>query len=222
MSPRFVTILLSLALLTSADLSAQKSVQKEGDRDYRDPRNQSLLQSVEDYHFNLDVQMLVRGAYGAENPGPDLRFVLRYFPNHPGALDAMGRLWLRHQKSGRSIPLSLEGYQNADYYFRRAINFAPDDGVVRMLYGVYLFRSGRNELALIQYEASLYLEPESAEINYNAGLFFVAVGEYERAKKCARFAYGAGHPLPGLRNKLMKNGVWDGVIEKMTDRKTDD
>jgi len=213
MSPKFITKLLCLTLVFSADLSAQ-----EGDRDYRDPRNQSLLQSVEGYHFNLDVQMLVRGQFGAENPGPDLKFVLRYFPNHPGALDAMGRLWHRHRNTTKPVPKGLEGYQNADYYFDRAIGLVPDDGVVRMLYGAYLFRSDRNDLALIEYDASLRLEPESPEIHYNAGLFFVAVGDHERAVKNAKFAYKAGFPLPGLRNKLMTNGAWDGVVEKTPDR----
>ena len=218
MSPKFAAMLFCLTAVCSADLSAQNSVQTEGDRDYRDSRNQSLLQSVEGYHFNLDVQMLLRGQNGAEYPGPDLKFVLRYFPNHPGALDAMGRLWHRYRNSVRSVPPRLEGYQNADYYFTRASNFAPDDGVVRMLYGAYLLRSGRNDQALIQYEASLDLEPKSPEVHYNAGLFFVAFGDHERAIESAKFAYEAGFPLPGLRNKLMKIGVWDGVVEKTPDR----
>jgi Flp pilus assembly protein TadD len=48
----------------------------------------------------------------------------------------------------------------------------------------------------------------SAEIQYNLGLLSVETGDLDDAVVHAQRAYELGHPLPGLRNKLTKLGVW--------------
>lgn len=53
-----------------------------------------------------------------------------------------------------------------------------------------------------QYEEALRLAPESTEINYAAGLYYLEIGDLERAKASAEIAYGNGYPLPGLRKKI--------------------
>jgi len=39
-------------------------------------------------------------------------------------------------------------------------------------------------------------------------LLYVELGKPEDALIKAKKAYALGHPLPGLRNKLIKLGVW--------------
>lgn len=180
--------------------------------DYRDSRYAWDLATVETHHFNMDVQMLTRGQSGSF-PGPDLLFIFNFFPNHHGALNAMGRLWRKSRGQPGGIPRGLTVDQTADYFFRRAMEFAPDDGVVRMLYGIHFFLDGDLEKARGEYEAALALEPNSPEIHYNAGLYFHAIGEVDVALHHANFAYQAGYPLPGLRNKLIESGVWNAAVQ---------
>lgn len=208
MSPRLVFLSFAIASVWSVNSSAETYNDSTAPWDYRNPRYADNLELVDVYHFNLDVQMLVSGQT-AEYPGPDLEFMLRYFPNHHGALDVMGKLWRRHRNKVDIIPRGLTLEKDADYYFERAIEFAADDGVVRMLYGTHLFLGGRYDLALQEYEVALELDPESPEVHYNVGLFFVATENYEKASKHATVAYTNGYPLPGLRNKLVRAGVWD-------------
>lgn len=167
-----------------------------GPYDYRDPVNRrDKLPVVERFHFTPDVESLRQGRSGSVIG--DLRYTLRAFPNHPRALSAVGRYGL----SGGRIPAD-DYIQSVDCYFERAIAFTPGDAAVHAIYANYLFKLGNREDARKHYEEALRLAPESIEISYAAGLFFVDVGELERAKTLAEIAYGNGYPLPGLRNKI--------------------
>jgi tetratricopeptide (TPR) repeat protein len=46
----------------------------------------------------------------------------------------------------------------------------------------------------------------SAEINYNLGLYYLELGRFDDARECAARAYSLGYPLPGLKKKLMALG----------------
>jgi tetratricopeptide (TPR) repeat protein len=52
-------------------------------------------------------------------------------------------------------------------------------------------------------------EDASAELNYDLALVLLELKENERAAKFARKAYELGYPLPGLRNKLIRMGLWE-------------
>jgi uncharacterized protein (TIGR02996 family) len=166
-----------------------------GPFDYRDPfARAERIPIVDSAHFTPNVERLVKGASGALNH--DLDYTLRAVPNHHRALDAVSRYGLQGGRlSNSSIP-------TVDCYFQRAIAFRPDDETVRMLYANYLVKRGDRTRAIEQYEEALRIAPTAAEVNYNAGLFFLGDGQIERARELAKVAYEAGYPLPGLRNKL--------------------
>ena len=82
-----------------------------------------------------------------------------------------------------------------------------------MLEGVYYQKSGEMIKAKRAYEEALKMAPNSPELNYNAGLLYVDLGELDKAANCATVAYDAGYPLPGLRNKLVRKGVWGSAGE---------
>lgn len=203
----FIRFSVFLILFVSCDVFAQVYSDSSAPWDYRDPRYKDNLAIVDKYHFNLDVQLL-RSGQSSDFVGPDLVFILRYFPNHYPALDTMMRLWRMHERGGAGIPTGLSGQQTPDSYFERAIEFVPDDGVVRMLYGAYLLNSGQLDRALMAYETALNLEPDSPEVHYNAGLFYVETGNLEAAMRHAEIAYEMGYPLPGLRKRLESAGAW--------------
>lgn len=171
-----------------------------GPFDYSDAEaRQNRLAVVEKYHFTPEVEQLRRGESGSI--AGDLDYTLRAFPNHHRALNALARYSLQGK--------GMHGaHYSVDCYFDRAMRWRPEDPVVRMIYGNLLSKRGDVKGAREQYEAALKYAPNSAEVNYNAGLFFVSQGDYSRARKCAQAAYAAGYPLPGLKNKLQEAGQW--------------
>ncbi len=202
MKPVALSAALVLALAWGAGLPAQEVPgcgvlqNAYGPFDYRDPVNKrDNLPIVETFHFTADVESLRHGRSGTVLG--DLRYTLRAFPNHHRALRAIARYGVE----GGQIPLD-DDIPSVDCYFERAIAFRPDDAAVRVIYANYLFKRGERDAARGQYEEALRLAPDSVEINYVAGLYFVDAGDIERAKKLAKIAYDNGYPLPGLKKKI--------------------
>jgi tetratricopeptide (TPR) repeat protein len=95
-----------------------------------------------------------------------------------------------------------------DCYFDRAFRFAPDDGLVRMIYGVYLSRTNRKRDAIKAFEDAKKYEPTNSNVYYNLGLTYLDVKDYANALRNAQIAYRLGAPLPGLRTRLKEAGQW--------------
>ncbi|WP_345794459.1 CDC27 family protein [Thauera sp. JM12B12] len=157
---------------------------------------------VEGAHFTADVEQLIRGKSMAL-PGGDIDYTLRAFPNHHRALLSMSRLALR-AKSDQPPDMRY----TATCWFERAMRFAPDDGMVRMLYGQYLLKVGKQLEAIEHLEAAEKLTEGSANLHYNLGLAFIEVKRYDDARRHARKAYALGFPLAGLRERLKRLGQW--------------
>lgn len=189
-----------------------------GPFDYRDPTARSEhLAIVETAHFTPDVAALIHG-----NTGPliqDIDYTLRAWPNHYRALQAVERYALRGGKMIEGKPVEC--------YFKRAVAFRADDAGAHVIYGNYLLECTRLtsvtardglqcadyrdpgymdprvlKAARDQYEEALRLAPESPEVCYDAGLFYVDVGDLTTAKKLAKIAYDGGYPLMGLKKKI--------------------
>ena len=178
-----------------------------GPYDYTNPLHRAeKLPVVEQYHFDSGVVALkgMLGSEGSESRlGGDIEYVLRTFPNHHHALYTMVRYYVEKVPHG-SARMAFD----PPCWFDRAKRFKPDDATVVMLEGLYYRRVEDMPKAKRAYETALEMDPGSAEINYNAGLFYVDTKDYDRAMACALRAYELGHPLPGLRNKLIRLGVW--------------
>jgi tetratricopeptide (TPR) repeat protein len=135
-------------------------------------------------------------------PGGDIDYMLRAYPNHHRALFSMGRL---SKQSGRLRPAGVS--YRAECYYLRAIHFAPDDGVVKMLYGIYLSYWDKLDESLTFYEEAVRIMPDSAEAHYNLGLLLVRLDKLDRAAEAASTAYKLGYPLSGLKRQLARRGV---------------
>lgn len=167
-----------------------------GPFDYRNPEDRrDKLPIVEAYHFNADVESLRRSTTG--NLLGDINYTLRAFPNHHRALRAIARFALEGGRFPTDDPIP-----SAECYFDRAIAFQPTDETVHAIYGTYLAKRGDRQKARGEFEEALRLSPGSTEINYVAGLYFLDVGDIDRAKALAKIAYDNGYPLPGLQNRL--------------------
>jgi tetratricopeptide (TPR) repeat protein len=165
--------------------------------DYNDPEarsNSSKIPIIEAAHFTRSVETLERGNTTVYVLG-DLDFMLRAIPNHHRALYAAVRYELR---AGKPDP----NFRSAECWLQRAATFRPKDGTVRMIYGIFLARTGQQDRALAQYQEALRLAPGSPETHYNVGLLMFDMRRYGEAKKHADIADRLGYPLQGLRRKL--------------------
>lgn len=178
-----------------------------GPFDYTNPQHvRDKLPVVEQNHFNTGVENLTASIDGTPI-GAHLVYVIRSFPNHHRALLSITRLWAGSPSPTRP-PRGVARDQTPDFLYRRAIDFAPTDGMVRLLYGMFLVDAGRKTEAIEQFDQAGVLAPESADINYNLGLLYLRVNEREKADFHASRAYEQRHPLPGLRKKMISAGIW--------------
>ncbi len=175
-----------------------------GPFDYTNARHRAEnLKLVEDAHFDAGVAALRGHAKHPRNLPGDIDYTLRAFPNHHRALHTMARYYLTREDYGRP---ALR--YTAECYFDRAMTLNSKDGMVRMIYGIYLYKLGKMEESTQRFREALERSPNSAELHYNFGLVLAEQKNFADAKKHAEIAYEMGHPMPGLRNKLKRAGVW--------------
>ena len=206
-----VQAVLALAVVTSQEAHAQKAQAaviceefKYGRErlNYNDPADRPRIRQIEGNHFEQDWEMLGRGVTSS-TAGADIDFVVRASPNHHRALTALVRLSLRDKTprpAGVKIPVEC--------YLLRALEFAPNDVEVQKIYGTYLARLGRDDEALTWFERAEKLSPDDPVLAYNIGLILTDKRDFERARKYAQKAYTGGVQLPGLREKLSRQGQW--------------
>jgi len=177
-------------------------VQAYGPFDYSNPdHRKTKLPIVEQYHFNADVENLIKGMTGTI--WGDLNYTLKTFPNHHRALFAMAKYARRNNMRMPGAPPGT----SAENYFQSAMTFAPNDPTVYLIYGIHLHKLKKLKDAKFYYDKALSLAPD-AEAHYNLGLLYLDLDQLENAKRHAIKAYEMNHPLPGLRNRLKRAGVW--------------
>lgn len=173
-----------------------------GPFDFTNPTHvREKLPIVERAHFTTEVENLIRGK-SSFDPMSDIAYTLNRFPNHHRALYAMVRYNLKSSK--RPAPGSR---QSPECWFDRASRFKPDDGVVKMIHGIYEHRLSHYDESLRRYKEALALTPNSGELHYNIGLLYFDMENYDKATEHADKAYRAGYPLPGLQKKLVSVGA---------------
>lgn len=206
-----IVVALSFAIALAAPQAARAQASECGELeppyglpgpwDYRVAQKKQL-QTVESFHFTPDVESLRKGAT-AVYVGADIHYVLTVIPNHHRALMAMLNLGVK-TKSARPPGAGFPIY----CYFERAMRFQPDDATVRMLYGIYLLKSGDAKGGVREMEVAKEARPDDANLLYNLGLAYFDLADYPRSLDYAKQAYAQGFPLPGLRNKLKAAGKW--------------
>ena len=178
------------------------SAEQFGPFDYRSiPAQPKRL--VEGAHFTPTVEGLKRGK--SSSLGGDIDYTLRAIPNHPRALMAMSRLGMR-LKTERPVGNT----HSIECYFERAIRFVPDDPMPHLLYAIYL--KDRKRIADANQELAnaekLRGDVSNYDFDYNLGLVYFDVGNYEKSALHAKRAYELGASLPGLKKKLESVGKW--------------
>ncbi|MDI3514105.1 MAG: hypothetical protein PWP40_1334 [Rhodocyclaceae bacterium] len=168
-----------------------------GPYDYRTDKDK--LGIVEKFHFGPAQESLS----ATDGLGGDLDYTLRAFPNHHRALMAMMKLGAKEKRAQ-----ATRANYSVECYMIRAESFRPDDAMVKVIYGLFLMQSGRAKGAIAKLEAARELDTQNANVHYNLGLAYADLNQYDKALESAHRAYGAGFPLPGLKNKLKRAGKW--------------
>lgn len=165
---------------------------------------------VEGAHFDDEHAALSRGGTTINNAraqgpvGGGLDYVLRVWPNHPLALADLNK-YAKIKKSDRPDKMRW----TVDCYYKRAITFVPNDGMVRFLYAIYLADFGKETEALENIElAEKLLVAPSTNTLYNMGLVYFRLKRYDDAKRLATIVYEQGYDLPGLKKQLQQAGKW--------------
>ena len=171
-----------------------------GPYDYRTTRD-NRLRIVESHHFNVRVENLISGQSGSI--GGDIGYTLHAFPNHHRALRAMMRLGERMK-----TPQPYGVRFTVECYFKRALHFAPDDTVARMLYATFLTKDNREADAAAQLERATYDAGDNPFTHYNIGLVYMDLKHFDKALRQAHSALALGFPRLDLQNALKQAGQW--------------
>jgi tetratricopeptide (TPR) repeat protein len=156
----------------------------------------------ERFHFTPEVESLVRGK-SSEKIGADLDFMLSNYPNHHRALVAMMRLAERMKS-----PQPPGARASVECYFVLALNFRRDDPVARMLYATFLAKNGRQPDAAAQLETVKRAVPDDPLAQYNIGLIYLDMKNYDKALEQAHRAQELGVTRTDLRDRLRSAGRW--------------
>ena len=160
------------------------------------------LYLVEGAHFTREVELGIKG-HRSLTPSGDLSYTLGAFPNHHRALIAVMNYG---QKMGSEQPQGLRF--PVECYFERAVRFANDDRIVRMLYATYLNSRNRPAEAVPHLERATTLAKDSPFTHYNIGLVYFDLKMYDRALAQAHRAMELQLPRTELRDMLTKAGQW--------------
>lgn len=93
-------------------------------------------------------------------------------------------------------------------WFKRGIQFRPDDGIVRMMYASYLYKNDRRPEALSQLSMASGYAKDNAFTHYNIGLHYFDFKDYDNALIQAHKAMALGLPQTELKEQLQKIGKW--------------
>ncbi len=193
----------ALAQAQSANISSCGALfvpRQYGPYDFR--TDKAKLPIVLGAHFTPQVEALIRGQTGA-TPGGDIDYTLRTIPNHPNALMAMMRLGEKEK-----TPQPHGSRYTVECWFDRAIQFRPDDNMVRMIYTNFLTKNNRKPEAMQQLDIVLKATKDNAFTYQNIGLLYVDLGEHQKALVQAHKAMELGLNRPELKEKLQAAGKW--------------
>lgn len=172
----------------------------------------SNLSLVEGAHFTPEVEALARGKTST-TAGHDIDYTLRAFPNHHRALLAMMNLSFKEKKTK-----PVGSRYSVDCWFERGTRWKPDDAVVKMLWGIYKSKTGRQQEAVALFEQAEKAEVEDPNLYYNLGLAYFELKRYDDSLRYAHKAYALNYPLPGLREKLKRVGAWRDLPQPVVEQ----
>ena len=128
-----------------------------------------LIRAVEIHHLQPALKHLSSG-----HPGraiPELRFVLKYIPNHPKALQLMGVVSRLSNQS-----------KVAEQYFAQAVRVFPNYALTHAQFGKFLVDVGRFEEGIEELERAQSIQPDLKIVYVWLSEAYQKDGDDEKAK----------------------------------------
>lgn len=219
------------AVADVADCGELRNFGDIGPWDYADPSSSARtgedpmgrIKRVENVHFNPEMKMLNTKRFSIERLTGEIHYTLRVFPNHPEALVAISRL---ERMAGGKLPQRsatvFTPKISAYCFFDRAIRFRPEDKAVRYSYAIHLHQNRKFQEALEQYRLAESQYEDDRIFQYNIGLLYADVKNWEKAAEHAQRAYSSGVTFAALRQRLEKAGYTINTKPPSSDRPTID
>ncbi len=168
--------------------------------DYRTATRKQHIE-VEGAHFVPKVEALIAGNRGTLEQ--DINYTLLASPNHHRALVTATRL------ANRSKTDTPKGFRHSiDCFYLRAIRFASNDVIVRMLYAQHLGKRAREADAVAQLTYAATLAADNPITHQNLGLVYLEIKRYDEALAQAHRAIELGFDAPTLMAGLKSAGKW--------------
>lgn len=154
------------AIVIALTLTAVTGVvaEEERDKDYFDPEAQGLLGMVEQYHLMSGTPFWsyyknIDRDYGhALN---ELKFILRYFPNHPKALTLLSVV--AKQVQVPMLPIS---------FYEKALAMYPQHAITHAQFGAYLVEIDKVDQGIESLQNALKIDPNmGAAYGWLAGAY---------------------------------------------------
>lgn len=189
-----------------------------GPFDYRADHQKPSLESmgymekrilVEGAHFTPRVETLIGAQSGGQigPPGADIDYTLRAFPNNHRALISVIRLG---EKERTDKPVGTKW--TVECYLERAIRYASDDPIVRIIYATFLAKKRREPEALGQLDFASKLADNAGFTHYNVGLVLFDMKQFDKALISAHRALANGFTRPELGDKLKAVNQWQEPV----------
>lgn len=215
------------AIADVADCGELRNFGDIGPWDYADPSSSSRtgedpmgrIKRVENVHFNPEMKMLNTKRYSIERLTGEIHYTLRVFPNHPEALVAISRL--ERMAGGKLSQQSATVFTpkiSAYCFFDRAIRFRPEDKAVRYSYAIHLHQNRKYQEALEQYRLAESQYEDDRIFQYNIGLLYADIKNWDKAAEHAQRAYNSGVTFAALRQRLEKAGYTINTKPPSNDR----
>ena len=176
---KFIKKILVLTLLSTFVVVNNLSGEQPGyyNKDYF--IDKKLIKNVEKNHFSKDNfwRKLRAGHY--KYAFGDLKYILKVYPNHPGALSMM-----------EVVGPKIGDYTLPGKYYIRALKMFPQHAITHAQYGYYLIKVGGIDIGINRLKAAIKLKPNLVNAYvwlsggyYKKGNLSEARNSYEKAKK---------------------------------------
>jgi tetratricopeptide (TPR) repeat protein len=147
-----------------------------------DEHDTQLLINVERYHLATGNFWKWYNAKKYYLAVEELQFVLRYFPNHPKALQLMGNIAKLTEAPALAIP-----------YYENALRLYPEYAITHAQYGGYLVDVGNVQAAMPHLKKAIDMDPSLAQAYAALAKAYNKSGNPELAREAAAKATELGY-----------------------------
>lgn len=177
--------LMSMTMLLAVLTPLPPAYSQETNKDYfsvTQPSDKTLLRDVEKYHLGPDKFWKWYTAKKFHYAVQELAFVLRYFPNHPKALQLMGAIGIQTEDPSLAIP-----------YFENALRFYPQYAITYAQYGRYLVDTGNIHAGIRHLKKATEMDPGLARAFAELAKAYAKSGSPDLARQAAAKARELGY-----------------------------